>query len=393
MAGFFVGATSAGFVGDKFGRKIGLILFHLLTAICLVLNGWLSTWNYYAYCIFQMFTVSAVHAACLMQFVYSMEIIGPKYRSTAGILSQSFFSIGFMLLSPVAWLAANAQQIIYFGAIIPACIIFLVPFLKESFRWQISNGKLEEGRESIKDFVRKCGGNITKNELDTIVEGEEPSAKSLSISDLFKSKTLVKVSLKMGFIWIVTTLTYYKLAIGENKGGLLIDNVLAGVIELVCLFPGGWLIQQKWCQRRWFLGITFFLAAGGISLDTLFTQLYVKDQKPLYLTLARIFRLPGRGAITVTFASIFVVTTELYPTVIRSTGLGFCSFSARIGAILAPQIDRLGDAGFAWAPGLIVTVMSVLAGFVCLLLPETNGIKLLNTVDEANEEYEKSSRL
>ena len=81
----------------------------------------------------------------------------------------------------------------------------------------------------------------------------------------------------MGFIWIVTTLTYYKLAIGENKGGLLIDNVLAGVIELVCLFPGGWLIQQKWCQRRWFLGMTFFIAAVAISLDTLFTQLYVNN--------------------------------------------------------------------------------------------------------------------
>ena len=44
--------------------------------------------------------------------------------------------------------------------------------------------------------------------------------------------------------------------------------------------------------------------------------------------------------------------------------IGFCSFSARIGAILAPQIDRLADAGFAWAPGLIVTVMSILAGIV-----------------------------
>ena len=44
--------------------------------------------------------------------------------------------------------------------------------------------------------------------------------------------------------------------------------------------------------------------------------------------------------------------------------IGFCSFSARIGAILAPQIDRLADAGLAWAPGLIVTVMSILAGIV-----------------------------
>ena len=57
MEGFFLGATSAGFVGDRFGRKVGLILFHLLTAVCLVLNGLLSIWNYYAYCILQMLTV------------------------------------------------------------------------------------------------------------------------------------------------------------------------------------------------------------------------------------------------------------------------------------------------------------------------------------------------
>ena len=44
--------------------------------------------------------------------------------------------------------------------------------------------------------------------------------------------------------------------------------------------------------------------------------------------------------------------------------IGFCSFSARIGAILAPQIDRLADAGLAWGPGLIITVMSILAGIV-----------------------------
>ena len=93
-----------------------------------------------------------------------------------------------MILSPVAWFATNAQEIIYFGAIIPACIIFLVPFLKESFRWQISNGKLEEGRETIQHFVRKCGGNISKNELDKIVEGEEQSTESLSIRDCLSRK-------------------------------------------------------------------------------------------------------------------------------------------------------------------------------------------------------------
>ena len=96
-----------------------------------------------------------------------------------------FFSIGFMLLSPIAYFAENAQQIIYFGALIPAAVVVMIPFIKESFRWQISNGNIEEGRKTIQYFVKKCGGSITDNELDEIIDGEEQSTERLSIRECF----------------------------------------------------------------------------------------------------------------------------------------------------------------------------------------------------------------
>ena len=43
-------------------------------------------------------------------------------------------------------------------------------------------------------------------------------------------------------------------------------------------------------------------------------------EKPEYAAYAR---LPGRGASVVTFALIFVYTAEVYPTTVRSTGLGY----------------------------------------------------------------------
>lgn len=209
---------------------------------------------------------------------------------------------------------------------------------------------------------------------------------------------MLKISLQMAFIWIVTTLTYYKLAIGENSGNMLMDNVFSGLTEIVFLVPGAWCLQQKWCQRRWFLGILFFIAGVGLALDSMFTTMYHRDEMAenasLYFQLARICRLPGRGAITVVFACIFVYSTEIYPTSVRSTGLGFCSFCARIGGIISPQIDRLTEdpINCIWGPGAVVATLSFMACAVSFMCPETLGMKVLETMDEANEQYTKREK-
>ena len=49
----------------------------------------------------------------------------------------------------------------------------------------------------------------------------------------------------------------------------------------------------------------------------------------------------GKFAITSAFGIIYVFSAELFPTVIRNTGLGAASFWARIGGIVAPQIALL----------------------------------------------------
>ncbi len=48
----------------------------------------------------------------------------------------------------------------------------------------------------------------------------------------------------------------------------------------------------------------------------------------------------GKFFVTMAFAVIYVYAAELYPTVVRSTGMGMSSLMARIGAILAPAVGR-----------------------------------------------------
>lgn len=49
----------------------------------------------------------------------------------------------------------------------------------------------------------------------------------------------------------------------------------------------------------------------------------------------------GKLAISMTFSSIYIYTSELFPTSARHSLLGFCSMIGRIGSILAPMTPLL----------------------------------------------------
>ena len=49
----------------------------------------------------------------------------------------------------------------------------------------------------------------------------------------------------------------------------------------------------------------------------------------------------GKFFITAAFANVYIFTAELFPTVVRSIGVGSGSFWARVGGVIAPQIALL----------------------------------------------------
>lgn len=49
----------------------------------------------------------------------------------------------------------------------------------------------------------------------------------------------------------------------------------------------------------------------------------------------------GKSAITGAFGSVYIFTSEQYPTTVRNVGLGSCSTFARIAGMLVPYINSL----------------------------------------------------
>merc|ERR1712157_361787 len=86
------------------------------------------------------------------------------------------------------------------------------------------------------------------------------------------------------------------------------------------------------------------------------------------------------------FAICYTYACELFPTTIRSIGLGWSSMAARIGGISAPFAISIGhlirsddeNSGF-----LFYGIFSLISGAVLFLVPETFGRDLFDSNIEA----------
>ena len=73
------------------------------------------------------------------------------------------------------------------------------------------------------------------------------------------------------------------------------------------------------------LGHCIFMSIAGLSLTlTIFVP---RNMTPLIIALSMI----GKLAIGVSYGTIYIYTTELFPTEIRNAGVGTSSMCARIG--------------------------------------------------------------
>ena len=87
----------------------------------------------------------------------------------------------------------------------------------------------------------------------------------------------------------------------------------------------------------------------------------------------------GKLCISASYSVVYIHSSELAPTSIRSSTMGFLSFFTRIGGILAPFLAKLGR---LW-PNLhflLFGLMALLSGIFNIYLPETKNIALPENV-------------
>ncbi|KAJ8314977.1 hypothetical protein KUTeg_007127 [Tegillarca granosa] len=101
------------------------------------------------------------------------------------------------------------------------------------------------------------------------------------------------------------------------------------------------------------------------------------DMLALKITLAMIDKFMNAAS----YGIIYLCAAEIFPTVVRNAGVGVSSMSARIRGMLAPQVLKL-NAIWIPLPMIIFGGMSILARVLALLIPETVGKRLPQTIED-----------
>lgn len=102
------------------------------------------------------------------------------------------------------------------------------------------------------------------------------------------------------------------------------------------------------------------------------------DGENWMLEMAKWLSFGGKFAISGSFCVLYTFAAELFPTEVRSIGIGFGSMIGRVGGVMAPFIILLQDIeGLEFLPYLIFGVCGILSGVWALWLPDTTGKPIL----------------
>lgn len=89
----------------------------------------------------------------------------------------------------------------------------------------------------------------------------------------------------------------------------------------------------------------------------------------------------GKLFIAGSFAVIYNYSAELFPTVVRNSAMGLGSMCARLAGAFTPLITLL-DSFNPKIPAIVFGVVSLISGIWVLLLPETNGQAMPESIED-----------
>ncbi|KAK3778755.1 hypothetical protein RRG08_013026 [Elysia crispata] len=380
MCGMLFGSLVLGVLSDIIGRKKVLVI-STFGQLCSALSvAWAE--SYYVYAALRFFVSFFSVGLILTSFVMGMELVGAKKRRYAGVVVHLFWCLGLFIETGLAYGIRDWKYLqITITAPVSFILLLYIAMLPESPRWLLQRGKTEEAARILQSVANKNGVKLTekfKSLEDVEIEGDKES-----IWQMFTHRVLLTRSLIVFFNWFVASMVYYGLSlnVGDLSGNIYLNFFLSAVVELVsylCLLA----LLDRLGRKFW---QCFSMILGGVAcIATMFPVMYGGEDIQ-WVTVA--LSLVGKFGGSAGFVVIYLYTAEIFPTVMRNSGMGLCSLCARIGGILAPYIGDLnvivdGDLGIA-LPLLIFGSLSVTAGLLVIFLPETSHKVLPDTVEDA----------
>ncbi|XP_045769453.1 organic cation transporter protein-like [Maniola jurtina] len=367
-----------GYISDHFGRRFALVISVLNLGIFGLIRAF--SVNYTMYLILQILQTTLGAGVYSTAYIFATELVGQKYRVVTSATSSALFGLGQVILGSVAWLIPPWRSMLMALNIPCLLIISYYWLLSESLRWLLSKHKFSEAKDVLQTVARLNKTNISDKSLSTLLKSSENSVTAPKfegpglVRTIIRSPVLLRRVCTTPIWWITAIFVYYGLSI--NSTGLSDTIHLNYILTCGVEIPGFYtavLVLDKIGRKATISSCYLICAICNIAFVFI----------PSEMTVFRlIIYLLGKFSVSTAMTSLYLFTSELYPTEFRHTLLAFSSMVGRIGSITAPLTPVLKDYWHG-TPSFMFAGMALLSALLVFTQPETLGMKLPDTLAEA----------
>ena len=359
--GLMIGHAGFGMMADRLGRKkslmLALAIFTIFTGTCYFPS------SFSTFCILRFLGGLGMGGAMPLTVALVSEYSPSRIRgkTVAGMFSG--FTFGRVIAALVAIVVIPAfgwRMVLLVGALPALFIPVLGRYLPESSRFLASKNRFEDSLKEIRKVEKAAGvGPFAWTQESLAPPSVEGRA---SIKDLFRGKLLlmtVLVSLTYFLnLLINTALVTWLPTLLIHAGYSVNKSYTFGLLQAVGASAGG--LVMGWGMDRFGRKATFVTSyiVGGIAVISFGM---ITNGLVLYIVgvACGVFILGAQ-------VGLQVVAGEIYPTHIRSTGIGWVTTIGRLGSITGPLLaGALQMMGFTFKQYFIVFGAPC---FICALL-------------------------
>lgn len=375
FVGMLFGAIILGLIADYIGRKkaliVGLGVFSIFIGC-----GVLST-SFVQLATFRFLAGLGMGGVLPIAITLISEFAPIHLRARTIAIVTGGFTLGFALAATLSTLIIPVygwKPMFVIGMTPLLFVPFLILYLPESIRFLLGKNKPEEAAKIILKLQRSAGINdFTLNPSDLVIVDEDQTNKS-TIRELW-SKNYRMITLRSSFMYlflqiVVVAFNFWLAPILIAKGFSLVRSYSYGIEQgLAAAFGGfllGWFIDfaSKKYSRKYSMAVIFIIGAISLwlfsSADSI-TALFV------FNGLASMFIIGGQNI-------VHSMITDVYPTRMRSTAVGWGLGVGRIGSILGPTLGGI-LLSLQFSPNIYFVLFSLpllIVTFIILSFPKIN---------------------
>ncbi|XP_010532008.1 PREDICTED: organic cation/carnitine transporter 5 [Tarenaya hassleriana] len=309
------------------------------------------------------------------------ERVSTRWRSRVGMIPFTLFVLGFISLSGLAYAVRNSSwRVLYLCTSVPAALycVFLYIFVLESPRWLNLQGRNDEAIDVLRKLSTARGTHSESifNRLPLKQETLERGRK-YSIRDLFVRKWAFRQILAVTVIMFGLGMSYYgvPLAARDINVNIYLSETLNALVELPSFVLTPFLLEN--CSRR--SSVLVSNLVGGISGILCFLLSVLGRTKTAFA-----FELATFFSARIGFNLMAVYVVEMFPTCVRNSATTIMRQALVVGGVCSPIFTSLGTNLPSLSFAIFGFSMFVFGLFV-LLLPETKGSSLCDTMEEQEQ--------